>query len=117
LSYRARQIAGTSTPPHSRKRGVLPLLHVLRVERAGEAESRHPPSVPILDDLQRDAVVIFSAVHDTGGAFGCIVVGVKVTNVEVTQNRPAMPVAACVEASGWEGCLTITNARRDRRFG
>jgi len=30
---------------------------------------------------------------------------------------PLMPVAACVDASGWEGCLTITNARRDRRFG
>jgi hypothetical protein len=39
------------------------------------------PAVPvILDDLQRDAVVIVSAVHETGGAFGRITFG-QVTNV------------------------------------
>jgi hypothetical protein len=30
----------------------------------------------ILDDLQRDAVVIFNALHETGGAFGRIAFGV-----------------------------------------
>jgi len=48
----------------------------------------------ILDDLQRDAVVIFSAVHETGGAFGRIAFGVQVTNVGVPQEQLAIVGAA-----------------------
>src|SRR5215831_7074293 len=53
----------------------------------------------ILDDLQRDAVVIFGAVHETGGAFGRIAFGVEVTNVRVTQEQPAIVSAA--RSWGW----------------
>jgi hypothetical protein len=62
----------------------------------------------ILDDLQRDAVVIFSAVHETGDAFGRIAFGVQVTNVRVTQKQPAILGAA--RAWGWRMvCEVLVN--------
>ena len=71
-----------------------------------------------LDDLQRDTVMFFSAVHETRGARACVAVGVEIANVSMPLNQPPIVGAPC--ACRWRVVSEVlmhqpVRARHDQR--